>query len=212
MTIYGIVAGGPEVLLPDLTEEMVDIWIGCDLGCHYILKAGLALDLAIGDFDSVSEDSLEEIKREAKSITVYPSDKDDSDLELAIKSVDFKYGDEIIFYGVTGGRLDHAWVNIGLLKRLTIQGFQVKMVDAHHKVNFYLPGHYTLERQSEDYLSLLPLTAKVTGVSLTGFKYPLKHAVLSEGSSLSLSNHLIEPFGSISFQSGILMVISAKEL
>ncbi|GEN55738.1 thiamine diphosphokinase [Halolactibacillus alkaliphilus] len=212
MTIYGIVAGGPEVLLPDLTQETIDIWIGCDRGCHYILKAHLALDLAIGDFDSVSEDILEEIKQEAKSVIVYPSDKDDSDLELAIKAVDLKAGDQMVFYGVTGGRLDHAWVNVGLLKRLAMQGFQVKMVDAHHKVSFYLPGHYTLYRQSEDYLSLLPLTAKVTGVSLTGFKYPLKHAVLTEGSSLSLSNQLIEPYGSISFQSGILMVISAKEL
>ncbi|MGM0522673.1 MAG: thiamine diphosphokinase [Bacillota bacterium] len=211
MTVYGIVAGGPKALLPCLQDQQVDYWIGCDRGCLYILEAGLPLFQAIGDFDSVSDEERQFIEKEAKQMQVFPTDKDDSDLELAIKSLSNQPEDTLILYGITGGRLDHTLVNIALLKRLVKQGLAAKMVDLYHTIDIYLPGVHELQLDPARYISLIPATEQVVGVSLVGFKYPLLDATLEEGSSLTLSNHLLSTNGSISFKEGILIVISADE-
>ncbi|GEM00729.1 thiamine pyrophosphokinase [Halolactibacillus halophilus] len=211
MTVYGIVAGGPKALLPCLTDQKVDCWIGCDRGCLYILEAGLTLYQAIGDFDSVSKEEHEFIEKEAKQMQVFSVDKDDSDLELAIKMLQNQPEDSLILYGITGGRLDHTLVNIALLKRLTKQGVNAKMMDCYHTIDIYLPGVHQLYLDPTRYISILPATDQVEGVTLAGFKYPLVEATLEEGSSLTLSNHLVSTTGSISFKAGILIVISADE-
>ncbi len=211
MTVYGIVAGGPKALLPYLKDQQVDYWVGCDRGSLYILEAGLPLFQAIGDFDSVSEEERQQIKRQATHMHVFPVDKDDSDLELAVKSLSKQPEDTLILYGVTGGRLDHTLVNIALLKRLVKQGITAKMMDLYHTIDIYLPGVHQLQLDPARYVSILPATEKVVGVTLAGFKYPLVDATLEEGSSLTLSNHLLSTNGSISFKEGILIVISADE-
>jgi thiamine pyrophosphokinase len=211
MTVYGIVAGGPKALLPCLQSQNVDYWIGCDRGCLYILEAGLPLFRAIGDFDSVSDEERQLIEKHAKQMQVFPTDKDDSDLELAIKSLSNRPEDSLILYGITGGRLDHTLVNMALLKRLVKQGLTAKMIDRYHTIDIYLPGVHELQLDPARYISLIPATEQVVGVSLVGFKYPLVDATLEEGSSLTLSNHLLSTNGSISFKEGILIVISADE-
>ena len=211
MTVYGIVAGGPKALLPCLKDQQVDYWIGCDRGCLYILEAGLTLFQAIGDFDSVSIEERQLIEKHAKHMQVFPVDKDDSDLELAVKTLSRQPEDKLIFYGITGGRLDHTLVNIALMKRLIKQEINAKMIDRYHTIDIYLPGVHQLQLDPARYISILPATEQVVGVSLEGFKYPLVDATLEEGSSLTLSNHLLSTRGSISFKTGILIVISAEE-
>ena len=49
-----------------------------------------------------------------------------------------------------------------------------------------------------DYISLIPYTEKVTGITLTGFYYPLDHAELTLGISLGISNELVDDVGVIS--------------
>lgn len=211
MSVYGIVAGGPKALLPCLKDQPVDYWIGCDRGSLYILEAGLSLFQAIGDFDSVTVEERQQIERQATHMQVFPVDKDDSDLELAIKSLFIQPEDTLVLYGITGGRLDHTLVNIALLKRLVKRGISAKMMDLYHTIDIYLPGQHQLQLDPARYISILPATEQVSGVTIDGFKYPLVNATLEEGSSLTLSNHLLSTNGSISFKEGILIVISADE-
>ena len=46
-----ILAGGDSTLLPKDQE----LYVGVDGGCLKLLEQGLPLDIAVGDFDSVSE-------------------------------------------------------------------------------------------------------------------------------------------------------------
>ena len=46
-----ILAGGDSTLLP----RDHDVYVGVDGGCLKLLEQGLPLDIAVGDFDSVSE-------------------------------------------------------------------------------------------------------------------------------------------------------------
>ena len=48
-------------------------------------------------------------------------------------------------------------------------------------------------------------------MTLTGFKYPLTEALLTQGNSLGVSNELLAERGRIDFQEGILLYIESRD-
>ena len=74
-----ILAGGDSALLP----KDHDVYVGVDGGCLKLLEKGLPLDIAVGDFDSVSETDLRQIQTQAKQVIQSIPEKNDTDLELA---------------------------------------------------------------------------------------------------------------------------------
>ena len=80
-TKVAIVAGGRVETIPlDL-----DVYVGVDAGCLFLLKQGLELSLAVGDFDSVEPEEFQSIQSAAHEIRTSVAEKNDTDLELAIK-------------------------------------------------------------------------------------------------------------------------------
>ena len=77
-----ILAGGDSTLLP----KDHDVYVGVDGGCLKLLEQGLPLDIAVGDFDSVSETDLRQIRTQAKQVIQSVPEKNDTDLELALKA------------------------------------------------------------------------------------------------------------------------------
>ena len=61
------------------------------------------------------------------------------------------------------------------------------------------------------YVSLIPLTTNVTGVTLKGFKYLLKNATLTIGESVGVSNEQIEKKATIELKEGILICIRSRD-
>ena len=61
------------------------------------------------------------------------------------------------------------------------------------------------------YLSLMPLGDKVTGLTLSGFKYGATDADLYQGSSLAISNEITSDYGMISFKDGYLIVMETDD-
>ena len=55
-----------------------DYFVGVDRACLYLLELGLPLDLAVGDFDSVSELELDVIQSTAKSCKKASAEKHDT--------------------------------------------------------------------------------------------------------------------------------------
>ena len=80
MTKIAVVAGGQLETLP--TD--VDIWIGVDRGSLYLIDREIDPDLAVGDFDSVTQDEFQRIQEKAGAIIQAQPEKDDTDLELAV--------------------------------------------------------------------------------------------------------------------------------
>ena len=62
-----------------------------------------------------------------------------------------------------------------------------------------------------DFISLIPYTEKVTGITLTGFYYPLEDAELTLGISLGISNELVDEIGIIQIGRGNLLVIESRD-
>ncbi|WP_082234217.1 thiamine diphosphokinase [Halobacillus massiliensis] len=213
--ICAIVGGSPKEYLPRLQdfhhEEIY--WIGADQGAEYIIESGLPLHAAIGDFDSVTEKIMEKIKRAAGFVEIYPAEKDATDLELAIFHALDKEAEEILIFGVTGGRFDHTLINIQMLHPLQEKNIKAIVIDKQNQVELFNPGEHTLRKdENYPYVSFVPVTLEVDNINLQGFYYPLVDQRLTYGSTLCISNHVIEDQGTFSFTSGILLVIRSKEL
>ena len=63
------------------------------------------------------------------------------------------------------------------------------------------------------YVSFLPLTEKVLGITLDGFKYPLHNKDISilENPSLCVSNEVPGERAKISFREGILICVESRD-
>ncbi|MFC7061256.1 thiamine diphosphokinase [Halobacillus seohaensis] len=212
---YAIVGGGPKRYIPNLKkfENENTIWIGADQGSEVIIENEIPLDIAIGDFDSVSLSSLEVIKEHAQIFDPFPDEKNETDLELAIKKAISFQAEEILLFGVTGGRLDHSLVNIQILYPIWQSGIRATIIDLQNRVELVGDGIHTIQQDNNyPYVSFLPVTLDVHQLSLQGFYYPLKEAHLSFGSTRCISNYLIKDHGTFSFSKGIVLVIRSKDL
>jgi thiamine pyrophosphokinase len=213
---YCIVAGGPERYLPDLKafHSKYVKWVGVDRGVFTLLQNNLEPEGAFGDFDSVSEHEWSMIKDRVKSVNTYQPEKDETDLELALNWVLTQNPHSIKIFGATGGRLDHFMGNVQLLMQqdLLASGIKSELIDIQNHLWIAKPGeHIVVEEASREYVSFVPITDSVEKLTLTGFKYPLKNRNIFRGSTLCISNELIQSSGTFSFTNGILMVIRSSD-
>jgi thiamine pyrophosphokinase len=213
---YCIVAGGPERYLPDLKEfHSHNVkWVGVDRGVFTILQNELEPEGAFGDFDSVSDQEWSLIKERVKSVNTYQPEKDETDLELALNWILTQKPESIKIFGATGGRLDHFMGNVQLLMQpdLLESGIKSELIDVQNHLWIAKAGeHMVIEHGARKYISFVPVTGSVENLTLTGFKYPLKNRNIFRGSTLCISNELIQSSGTFSFTKGILMVIRSSD-
>ncbi|SDJ73231.1 thiamine diphosphokinase [Sediminibacillus albus] len=214
MGVTAIVGGGPEKYIPYLhAYKEVDFWIGADRGALTLINHGITPDLALGDFDSISEEEKKRIKTIAKDFREFPEEKDETDLELAVLEA-FKTKNRLfLLFGVTGGRIDHSLANIQLLYKLKQQQIEGMIIDKGNKLALSFPGSNEISRDDEyPYISFLPFTRKVTGITLDGFYYKLTNKTINWGSTLCMSNELLLEKGTFSFAEGILLVIKSRDV
>ena len=166
-----VVAGGDSSLLP----KNQDIYLGVDGGCLKLLKQGLPLDIAVGDFDSVSEVDLRKIQAQAKQVVQSVPEKNDTDLELALKTVFEDYPDAAVtVYGAFGGRLDHFLSNIFLPTDPDLAPYmeQIQLVDEQNRLVFRPAGSHEIQPDpTMTYVGFMPVGQG--RLEITGAKYPL---------------------------------------
>lgn len=210
-----IITGG-KVSVPFAKEYVnnlkYDTVIAVDGGLSYAKELELSIDYIVGDFDSVDRQLINEYTNTGAKILAYNPMKDATDTELALELSIELMAEEVIILGASGSRIDHMLANIHLLYRLLKKNIKAQIVDEWNKV--YLIEEDTILHKDMlhgPYLSLLPFTDIVKGVYLEGFKYPLTNHTMYPYSSLGISNEIIDNTAKIRLQSGILIVIEAKD-
>jgi thiamine pyrophosphokinase len=180
--------------------------IGVDRGAFVLLKKGIVPDVAIGDFDSVSNEELKEIRTRVANVKQYSRNKDQTDLELAVSYALAFHPEEITMFGVTGGRLDQELTALHLLRAIHEQKCRAVLWDEHNFMVF-VSGKYQIQKQKKfSYLSILPFTDEIT-VSICGCKYPLKNHVMKRGVTRGVSNVIVSDYAEITVHKGIAYVI-----
>ena len=187
--------------------------IAVDAALKKAHQLGLAVQAAVGDFDTLGKEDLARYQKE-NGITwdIHKPEKDETDTELAVYTALRSGCDEIVMLGALGGRLDHTIGNIHLLYYCLEKGMPTYLVDERNKV--WLTDRRTTfykDRQWGKYVSFLPLTFEVKGITLTGFKYPLYKKDIQIGPSLCISNEITEQEATLDFDSGVLVCVESRD-
>ncbi|HEM5309573.1 TPA: thiamine diphosphokinase [Streptococcus suis] len=171
MIKIAVIAGGSFDCLP----EPADLYVGVDAGSLRLLDHFLPLDWAIGDFDSVTSEELGRIKDQAERFLQAPAEKDDTDLELALKEIFKAYPRaQVRIYGALGGRMDHMMANLFLAAEPDLAAFmeQIELVDSQNIVRFRPAGQHRLSPiAGMKYISFMP--SDQSRLTIRHAKYPL---------------------------------------
>ncbi len=193
-----------QILARWLRED--DFRIAADGGARHLEALDLAPHVIVGDMDSIDEPLLTRLQLEGVSIERHPAAKDATDLELAIARAVRDGAAEILLLGAVGGRLDQTLANLLFLAR---QAGSVPVAIAEgDQLARVLRGPQTLRLTGPvgAYVSAVPLSEEVTGVTYRGLEYPLHNATLSLGSTRGVSNILASSPARIAIETGILLV------
>jgi thiamine pyrophosphokinase len=214
--IINILGGGPVDLLPELNNynENDCIWVGADRGVFTLLNKGIQPVIAFGDFDSVSDSELQKIEKYVKQLEKFKPEKNETDMELALNWALVQKPEQIRIFGASGGRLDHFLANVQLLIKPVLAGTKTEifLIDRNNVIFVKGPGKFQVKAASDKkYISFIPFSLQITGLTLEGFKYPLKDCHISVGSTLCISNELIGDYGTFSFSKGILIVVRSSD-
>ncbi|MGI6703118.1 MAG: thiamine diphosphokinase [Clostridia bacterium] len=184
-----------------------DIIICADGGAYHVKKMGMQPHVIIGDFDSCTREFAQSFS--GAKIIEYPSEKDDTDAQLAVEYALSNGADYIMLLGATGTRIDHTIANIGLLLCIADKGVVGELINEYNRATIIKDR--ALVKGKGSLVSLIPYGGDVRGVTLKGFKYPLYDFTLEMGSSRGISNQLVDDIGEISITSGWLLVVLSRD-
>ncbi|PRY83831.1 thiamine diphosphokinase [Alkalibacterium olivapovliticus] len=208
-----IILGSPEndELKFNLMDN--DRVIGVDRGAVLVLNKNSRLDLAIGDFDSVTSAELQDIKARAKDFRQFQPEKDDTDAEIALKWAEDLYDPEtIVIHNWTGGRMDHLLNLLFFVYQPRFEKLIEKVVfkNSINTIRFYKEGHYVLEKEEgKYYLAIIGMTA-LKGLTIEDVKYPVDKLDTDYPVTL-VSNEIIGDTCRVSLDEGLLAVIQSEK-
>ena len=187
--------------------------IAGDRGLEALYQLKIIPNHVVGDFDSVSPEILEFYKKQPQIIFhTYNAEKDNTDTDIALKLAIQIKSSEITILGALGKRMDHTIANIHILKDALEANIPCQILDEHNRI-YLINTSIQLEKDKiyGKYVSLIPLTSTVEGLTLTGFKYPLHDYTLLIGTSLGISNEIVTDTAHIEMNNGILIVIESRD-
>lgn len=185
-----------------------DLLIAADGGTHHLKRLGLFPGVVVGDLDSIDPDDISRLESLGVQLSVHPRDKDQTDLELALDYAVRQGAQEILLFGLLGGRLDQTLANLLLLTMEKWGQTRLRIVDGlDSAVLIRKAESINLPGKAGDLVSLIPLTAEVSGVSTQGLRWPLHQATLTFGSTLAVSNEMVSEASEISIREGLLLIV-----
>lgn len=188
-----------------------DLVLCADGGVRHALALGLTPDLVLGDFDSAGPVVVTEIAARGIPVHKVPTEKDETDTELAILEAIKLGATAITLVGVTGGRLDHTVANLLILPGIPSK-VEVRVLDASAVLWLVRPGgRIAVPAHPDTYLSLLPLSPEVRGIVAEGVQWPLDGDTLRWGQTRGVSNRITADEAFIAVREGYLLVIQAWE-
>ena len=194
----------------------LDFVVAADGGARHAAGFGLHIDVWVGDGDSVDAEQLAALDATGTQIHRVPSDKDQTDSELAVGRAIDAGVKRVVMLGALGGpRLDHGLANLDMLAsgRLgavdavlyDVRGARISLISAPDHAG--LPVTRSFTGRIGDVLSLLPVGGPARGVTTRGLRYRLASEDLLPGRSRGVSNVRTAAVAVVGLDSGRLLVI-----
>ena len=173
------------------------LYIAADSGLETAGLFNIAPDIVIGDFDSVNPELLAGYK----NIIKHPAEKNDTDSMLCVKYALAHEYKNIILIGGTGGRVDHYLANLALLKYIKNRGGTAILTDGFNRVSYLANGSMRVYKNYK-YVSIIPASPELCGLTLTGFLYNLENACVKSDEPYTVCNEIAEDSGEIKISEG----------
>ncbi len=181
-----------EFMPADLDRQNGDFLIAVDGGLKYLEQMGILPDHILGDFDSLDEKYMRIVKayeRERReSVTRLPVEKDDTDLHAALKLGLSRGYQRFYIYGALGGRLDLTIANIQSLKFLKEHGARGYLLGEGVMVTVIENETIHFHENYSGRFSIFALDERVRDVTITGMKYGLAGAEITNAYPIGVSN------------------------
>ena len=187
-----------------------DLCIAVDAGTRWFMQRDQVPDLAVGDFDSISDEALLWLEGEKVPTQRVNADKDFSDLELALRQCELRRIPSAKIIGALGGRIDHQLCVLGALQKSTIpclelEGNKQRIIRLRAEGDVKNSTILRKEEARSKTFSVIALEA--SELSIKGACWDLEYKEVSALSSLGLSNEFLDGDIRISLHSGCVLVI-----
>ena len=155
--------------------------ICCDGAYNWAKEQKIAIDLLVGDFDSLGY-----VPDDCKTIK-YPVEKNETDGEIALTLFKDKGCNKVFVYGAFGKRTDHFLGNLALLGMGKEKGIDVVLMGDEEKISLG-SGFVKFIPQKKGTISLVPYGDSVHIINSKGLEYPLDDLVLKRCDTRGISN------------------------
>ena len=197
--------GAGDLADVNITAADGDFIICADGGYKYKNLLGRECDMVVGDFDSLGS------VPETQSKIVAPTEKDETDMMLAVNlGLEKGYSNFVIFGALGGERNDHSVANIQLLHYITSKGARGTIYHGDEVFTAFADGTLMLSADLKGYVSVFSLTDESRGVTIENLKYTLDGATLYSYMPIGVSNEFLGKESSISVEEGSLLVVYKK--
>ncbi len=189
-----------------------DLVIAVDGGYNYIRKVNEKCDILIGDLDSINNNYLKDGSLSKTKKIKFPSEKNSTDMELAIEEARKLKVEKMIILGATGYRMDHSLANILLLKKLYEYNIEGYIEDYNNRI-YFIKDKLRLKANCNnlEYVSVIPISLSGAVVSLEGFKYPLDKFKIEFTKTIGISNEIKDNYGLVKIHEGEVLVYVSKD-
>jgi thiamine pyrophosphokinase len=203
-------AGGPaRARLPDATGDV--LVIAADSGVSEAERLGFHVDLLVGDLDSADPAAVARVEAAGGAVQRHPTDKDASDLELAMEAAVAAEVRRIVVIGGDRGRLDHLLGNALLLASPRWAGTEIDAVLGSATLHVVRDTR-AFDGAPDELISLYAVNGPARGVSTDGLRWSLRAADLVPGSSLGLSNMFVETRARVQVKAGVVLAIRPRDV
>lgn len=198
-----------------IDKKAEDFVIAADGG--YAQSCGCRPDAVIGDFDSLG------FVPDTENVQVFPREKDDTDMMLAVRLGLEKGYQEFVLLGGIGGRFDHTVANVQTLAYLHGRGARGVLMSEERDIYFIgasapggvkgrkkVSGQLTFSSDMKGILSVFSYGERAENVFICGAEYELDNAVLTDAFPLGVSNSFIGKEVTISVGEGRLLIVHEK--
>ena len=186
-------------------QEYIDdsFLIAADGGLLNMEKNKITPALIIGDFDSLGFEPT------GDNVIKHPVRKDDTDMMLAVKKAIDLGCQEIVIFGGCGGRLDHTLANINTMVYALENGVNISTLDSENDL-YITDSILKISHKDKDIFSLFAVEEKAI-VDIEGAEYSGSDIVISNDTTLGVSNSFVEEEVRINVVDGTVLIVVSKE-
>ncbi len=182
-----------------------------DGGTRLALSLGLEPNVIIGDLDSIEPAARESALASGAKVQQYPHDKNETDLELALRYAVAQAPSSIVVIGALGRRLDQTIGNIALLTAAELADVDVRLDDGLEEA-FFCRSQAEIRGERGEIVSLIPWGATpAQGVHTEGLRWTLHGETLYPDKTRGVSNEMLERTARIRLAAGLLLVIHRRQ-